>query len=268
MRVQVAVGGADGDGRRPVEVYARAEGTWRRHASGWLAVADGTGPADDFAVWPPAGAEPAEVAGLYAGLAERGYGYGPAFRGLRAAWRRGQEIFAEVALPEGTEAGGFGVHPALLDAALHGAALDGAVLAGPAGPPGQVLLPFAWSGVTVHGPGASALRVRLSRAGDGSLAVAAADDAGAPVVSVASVVLRPVPPGQLRGGSQQRDDLSAVAWVPVPVPESGGHLPEVVRAGAGTGCGAGSARAEVGRVLGWCSAGWPGTGRMCLRFRG
>ena len=106
-----------------------------------------------------------------------------------------------------------------------------------------MLLPFAWSGVTVHGPGASALRVRLSRAGDGSLVVAAADDAGAPVVSVASVVLRPVPPGQLRGGSQRRDDLYAVEWVPVPAPEAGGDLPEVVRAGAGAGCGAETARA-------------------------
>ena len=104
VRVQVAVGGADGDERRSVEVYAQAEGTWRRHASGWLAVADGTGPADDFAVWPPAGAEPAGVAGLYAGLAARGYGYGPAFRGLRAAWRRGGEVFAEVALPRRSEA--------------------------------------------------------------------------------------------------------------------------------------------------------------------
>ena len=132
--VQVAVGGADGDGRRPVEVYAQAEGTWRRHASGWLAVAAGIGPADDFGVWPPAGAVPAEVAGLYAGLAVRGYGYGTAFRGLRAAWRRGGDVFAEVALPEGVEAGGFGVHPALLDAALHGAALDGAALSGAALP--------------------------------------------------------------------------------------------------------------------------------------
>ncbi|HEY2264443.1 MAG TPA: acyltransferase domain-containing protein, partial [Streptosporangiaceae bacterium] len=233
VRVQVAVGGADGDGRRAVEVYAQAEGSWRRHASGWLAVAAGTGPADDFVVWPPAGAQPAEVADLYAGLAERGYGYGPAFRGLRAAWRHGDDVFAEVALPEEVEASGFGVHPALLDAALHGAVLTGTALAGAAlpgsgGPPGQVLLPFAWSGVEVHGLGASALRVRLSRAGDGSLAIAAADDAGAPVVSVASVVLRPVPPGQLRGGGQRRDDLYAVDWVPVPAAEPGGQLPEVV----------------------------------------
>ena len=273
VRVQVAVGGADGDGRRPVEVYARPAGdAWVRHASGWLAVADGAGPADDFAVWPPAGAEPAGVADLYAGLAARGYGYGPAFRGLRAAWRRGGDVFAEVVLPEGVEAGGFGVHPALLDAALHGAVLPGAMLAGAQAPAGHVLLPFAWSGVTVHGPGASALRVRLSRAGDGSLAIAAADDSGVPVMSVESVTLRPLPVEKLVAGDGAGGELSAVEWVPVPAPEAGGHLPEVVHAGAGAGCGAEAARAEVGRVLGqvqeWLAAERPAAARLAVVTRG
>ncbi|WP_420897070.1 polyketide synthase dehydratase domain-containing protein, partial [Kitasatospora aureofaciens] len=65
------------------------------------------------------------MSGLYEGLAGAGFGYGPAFRGLRAAWRRGDEVFAEVALPEGTEGAGFGLHPALFDACLHGFALAG-----------------------------------------------------------------------------------------------------------------------------------------------
>ena len=294
VRVQVAVGGADGDGRRTVEVYARPAGdAWVRHASGWLAVTGSPGEA--LTVWPPAGAEPAGVGDLYAGLAARGYGYGPAFRGLRAAWRRGEDIFAEVALPEGIEAGGFGVHPALLDAALHGAALPGAaldgaaldgaaldgaggaalpgaMLAGAQAPAGQVLLPFSWSGVSVHGPGASALRVRLSRAGDGSLAVAAADDGGVPVMSVESVTLRPLPVEKLVAGDGAGGELSAVEWVPVPAREPGGHLPEVVHAGAGTGCGAEAARAEVGRVLGlvqeWLAADRPAAARLAVVTRG
>ena len=131
--------------------------------------------------------------------------------------------------------------------------------------------------MTVHGPGASALRVRLSPAGDGSLAIAAADDAGAPVASVASVVLRPVPPGQFRGGSQRRDDLYAEAWVPVPAREPGDQQPEVVRAGAGAECGAEAARvevarAEVGRVLGlvqeWLAAERPAAARLAVVTRG
>ena len=46
--------------------------------------------------WPPEGAEPLDVDGLYDRLAELGFGYGPAFQGVTAAWRRGDELFAEV----------------------------------------------------------------------------------------------------------------------------------------------------------------------------
>ena len=56
-------------------------------------------------------------------LAARGYEYGPAFQGLTAMWRRGDEVFAEVALPQDLAAGEFGVHPVLLDAALHAVAV-------------------------------------------------------------------------------------------------------------------------------------------------
>ena len=38
--------------------------------------------------------------GLYERLAGGGLVYGPAFRGLREVWRRGEDLFAEVALPE------------------------------------------------------------------------------------------------------------------------------------------------------------------------
>ncbi|NBH03978.1 polyketide synthase dehydratase domain-containing protein, partial [Amycolatopsis sp. SID8362] len=48
--------------------------------------------------WPPEGARPVDVEGYYDLLAERGFGYGPAFRGLRAVWRRGDQVFAEIEL--------------------------------------------------------------------------------------------------------------------------------------------------------------------------
>ena len=35
VRLQVAVGGADHDGRRPVQVHAQVTGPWTRHARGW-----------------------------------------------------------------------------------------------------------------------------------------------------------------------------------------------------------------------------------------
>ena len=67
--------------------------------------------------WPPAGAERVEPEDLRARLAEAGFEYGPAFQGLTAAWRDGEDLFAEVSLPaeRAEEARGFGLHPALLD---------------------------------------------------------------------------------------------------------------------------------------------------------
>ena len=157
--------------------------------------------------------------GLYEGLAAGGYGYGPAFRGLRAAWRRGDEVFAEVALPEESPAAGsFGLHPALLDAALHAAGHR----RGPASRCGEVRLPFAWTGVRCSG-GASALRVRLVQDAGGGVSLAAADAAGAPVVSVGSLVLAAGGGGAAgRQGTGLRDALFTVEWVPV---GGGGAVP-------------------------------------------
>ena len=231
VQVQVVVGGPDESGQRAVEVFSRAggtggEGLWTRHASGRLAPAaePDAGLAAEFTVWPPQGAVPADVGSLYEELAAGGYGYGPAFRGLRAAWRCGQDVFAEVALPEDAtaRAGSFGVHPALLDAALHAAGLVGG--AEPSdGDAGAVRMPFAWTGVSLHAAGTPVLRVRLRRAADGGLSLAAADGAGMPVVSVASLVTRPIAAGQLAAaGSGLADALFAVQWAPVPVPAVGG----------------------------------------------
>ena len=219
VQVQVTVNGPGEDGRRAVEVYSRggdAEGPWTRHASGLLSQATppAAEPAGDFAVWPPRDAVPVEVAGWYEALAVGGYGYGPAFRGLRAAWRRGEDVFAEVALPEeaAADAGSFGVHPALLDAALHAAGLAAPGTAAD----DTVRMPFAWTGVSLHATGASALRVRLRTAARGTLSLTAADAAGLPVVSVDGLVTRPAA-GQLEAaGGGPLDALFSVEWVPIP----------------------------------------------------
>ncbi|MFB7505847.1 type I polyketide synthase, partial [Streptomyces broussonetiae] len=147
VAVQVAVGEPDDLGRRNVTVHTRAddEAPWTQHAAGALTPAAPAAPAAaaDLTVWPPPQAQPLDVASVYPDLADQGYGYGPTFQGLRAAWRQGDDVYAEVALPAGAaaDAGEFGLHPALLDAALHAADLD-------APPRPEVLLPFAWTGVT------------------------------------------------------------------------------------------------------------------------
>ncbi|MGQ0836943.1 SDR family NAD(P)-dependent oxidoreductase, partial [Actinokineospora sp.] len=211
VQVQIAVGAADAAGRRTITVHSRPEGAvdepWRRHAAGVLDVA-GDRPDFDTAVWPPAGAEPVDVTGCYDGFAEAGFGYGPVFQGLRAVWVRGVEVFAEVSLPEQVQdAGAFGLHPALFDAGLHAIGV-----AGLATEPGMV--PFSWEGVALHGAGAAALRVRLTRSADSAddtVSIVLADTAGGLVASVDALVLRASAEQRATGN----DALFRVDWTPV-----------------------------------------------------
>ncbi|MCG8918275.1 acyltransferase domain-containing protein, partial [Actinokineospora sp. PR83] len=196
--LRVAVSGPTPDGSREVEVHSRAEGSadsdaWTRHASGTLAPGapvSGTAAAGEPLPWPPEGADRLDTGSAYDLFAQRGFAYGPTFRGLTAAWKRGEELFAEVELPADTaDASGFAVHPALLDAALH------VVLLGTADPGTEGKaphLPFAWGGVTVHATGATAARVRIAPAGQDTVSVTVTDVAGAPLVTAESLVFRPV----------------------------------------------------------------------------
>ncbi|MFC5661357.1 type I polyketide synthase [Kitasatospora misakiensis] len=222
-QVQVAVGTADESGRRSIGVYARPDDTadWTRHAGGTLSAGDAGDGGDGGAgwqptgVWPPEGAEPVDLDGFYASVARDGFDYGPSFRGLRAMWRAGEDVYGEVALPEPERdrAGGYGVHPALLDAALH------AGLVGNTGE--QVLLPFAWNNVRLHRPGAVALRLRLAPAGPDAMSLDVADETGLPVASVGALRARPVSVDQLRAAARAGlgDALFRVEWAPVPAVE-------------------------------------------------
>ncbi|MFF8575621.1 type I polyketide synthase [Streptomyces sp. NPDC015408] len=227
VRVQVAVGAPDANGSRAVEIYSQREDgpgdedAWTRHATGTLSVAPtSAGETEaDLTAWPPAGAEPVEIGDFYGDLSERGYGYGPAFQGVRAVWRRGDEVFAEVALPEEhrAEAGRFGIHPALLDAALQAGTIGSA---GDAEEPGEPVLAFAWNGLVLHAAGASALRVRIAPNGPDALSVRAADEAGGPVVTLDSLVSRAVSAGQLEtpADTTVANALFRLEWSEVPVP--------------------------------------------------
>ena len=218
VRIQVIVGAPDDSGRRAVAIYSRADaltGDWQRHAVGAMTNA-GVSPGFDFGgQWPPVGVVPLSVDAAHARLSGAGLEYGPAFRGLRKVWQGDGCVLAEVGAPDEllSGVGGFGLHPALLDAALQ--ALGAADLG--AGAEG---LPFAWRGVTLHARGASVLRVRLSVLPDGrGVKVDVADSVGAPVVSVGSLVLRGVPVGVVGGGVGR--SLFGVDWIPAPTPAVG-----------------------------------------------
>ncbi|MFE7037011.1 type I polyketide synthase, partial [Streptomyces sp. NPDC057621] len=216
VNVQVVVGRPDASGRRSADVHARPEGDgpWTRHASAVLAPpgpADPTPPMPATAQWPPPDAEPVDVDLL--NQAGPAYEFGPMFRNLRAAWRRGTEVFADVRLPEEarTRAGRYGLHPALLDSALRPADLVGDRVRGSE----EVWLPFVWTGVTLHASGATDLRVRISPAGPEGVSLEITDTSGAPVASVASIVERPVPVEGLTGTAPS-PSLLRLRWEPAP----------------------------------------------------
>ncbi|MER8262541.1 SDR family NAD(P)-dependent oxidoreductase, partial [Streptomyces albidoflavus] len=218
VQLQLTLGEADGAGRREVAVHSRPEAApadahWTRHARAVLATG-GHPDAGHLTAWPPPDATSVDLEGYYARLADGGLDYGPAFQGLRAVWRDGDTLYAEVRLPDShrAEADRYGLHPALLDAALH------ALGCGTDSGTGLGQLPFAWSGVSLHATGAQALRVRLTRIGDDSVALLVADETGAPVATADSFVLRPLATATA-GRDATLDALFRVEWSPVPVGE-------------------------------------------------
>ncbi|WP_443072633.1 type I polyketide synthase [Streptomyces sp. RPT161] len=226
VRIQVAIGGPGDGGRRTLGVHARpadtAEAPWTVHATGVLAPGAPGAELEDGRVWPPQGAVPVDLNAFHESRPE--LVRGSAGQVVRTAWRSGEEVLAEVRLPEhlADDAGSFGLHPALLDAVLPLVSLTGLDDA-----PGG-MSPAAWSGVSLHAVGASVLRVRLRRTGEDTVTLTAADAAGDPVLSVRSLTLRPQgveAPRPVAGQS-----LLRLEWLPAPVlaaavPETGGHDP-------------------------------------------
>ncbi|MFD4137004.1 type I polyketide synthase [Streptomyces goshikiensis] len=226
VQIQVTAGAPDASGRRAVAVYSRSAASadaadgddepWLRHAVGLLTDEVRVATAD-LGTWPPTGATPLPVDDAYELLDASGLHYGPLFRGLRAAWRRDGELFAELALAGSTQedADAFGLHPALLDSALHTLALGADIPAGPDDDSADgARLPFAWTGVRLHAAGASTARVRLAPAGHGAVSLELADSAGQPVASVDSLALRAVSPEQIGAAARagRPESLFQVDW--------------------------------------------------------
>ncbi|MEV6005128.1 type I polyketide synthase, partial [Streptomyces griseomycini] len=210
VQLRVTVEPPTADGQRELAVHSRPQDAdpgvpWTRHATALLDVDEDT--ADfDLVEWPPPGAHEIDVEARYDTLAEAGYDYGPAFQGLRAAWRTGRDVYAEVSLPAELDAASFGLHPAVLDAALHAVGL--------LREDGGTVLPFSWSGVTRYTEGADALRVRLSARGEDGVVLRVTDSAGKPVLSAEAVTMRPFTADLTAG--RGTDSLFRLEWRPAP----------------------------------------------------
>ncbi|ORW27356.1 fatty acyl-AMP ligase [Mycobacterium paraense] len=192
--LQILVQPLDEQGRRPFTVHSRTGGqlgdAWTLHASGTLSADE---PVAGATTTPSPPVEALDQDDFYNGLAQRGYQYGGLFRSVRGIATdpaRPDVVQAEVALPAGTDVAGYGIHPALLDAALHPLA---AVLERTDGTDQASLrVPYAFTGVTLYATAASQLHVQLTRTGEDTYELRATDPTGAPVITIGALTLREV----------------------------------------------------------------------------
>ncbi|MFE2626689.1 type I polyketide synthase [Streptomyces sp. NPDC059374] len=241
--VQVVVDGPDESGRRPFAIYSRFEDApdptpWTRHVTGTLATERRPVPGpEEFGVgdgqWPPADARPVDISGVYDYLTGKGYHFGPMFRGLRAVWLRGRDLFVEVALPDHAErdALAYRLHPSLLDAAMSATDFLGGRRPQDTGA-GQ--LPFSWAGVRLHSAGGrSRLLARINwlgsdeQAGSEAVRIDLAAPDGTPVASVESLVVRPVTADKLvaegaaQTGTRHLESVFRPGWTQLPLGDAG-----------------------------------------------
>ncbi|MFF1516512.1 type I polyketide synthase [Streptomyces sp. NPDC058305] len=226
IQVRLVAGAPDESGRRSLDVYARPDGAdtdpaaggWTRHAMGTLAPPTTVAAQDAGlpAVWPPPGATALPIEGLYDSLADAGFDYGPTFRGLREVWRRGTDLFALATLPVSgdTSAGdGFALHPALFDSVLHAVVAGGVIeVTGDQG-----WMPFSWSGADLTATCGPTVKVRLSPAGEGAVAVTVADEHGRTLARIRALTFRPASPEQVHAAHGSRHQpLYELQWHPAP----------------------------------------------------
>ena len=207
--LQVVADAPGADGVRTVRVFSRSDDDgWQPCASGAIAPGEPSGARCDWAAnWPPAEASPVDVSAGYAALLDLGYDYGPAFRGVSAAWTRPGEYFAEVVVADELESDGFGIHPAVLDATFHPLLLAG-------GTGGELKLPFVFGGVSLTATDARVLRVRLAVSGDDAQ-VQVTDPSGNLVFGIEALRVRSVSPAALAGAGSAGPVGYRVDWLPV-----------------------------------------------------
>ncbi len=217
--LQIAVHSAEDGGRRSFTVHSRtgeehSPAAWTLHASGFLSAEH-----HPVSALPTPAIDTIDQDSFYDDLAGHGYSYGGPFRSVRGVGHdpiQPDIVYAEVELPVDTDITGYGIHPALLDAALHplAAALyrtaSDADVAAPR-------LPFAFTGITLHATAARRLHVQLTSTGPNTFMLHAADPTGAPVITIRTLTLRELPPtlGQAAAVAGLHDSMFLLSWPPL-----------------------------------------------------
>ncbi|MGW7090483.1 polyketide synthase dehydratase domain-containing protein, partial [Streptomyces sp. NPDC054871] len=160
---------------------------------------------------------------MYEELAERGYAYGSGFQGLTGLWRGGDGHvrYAEVTLPQEHTGGhgpdAFGLHPALLDAALHTLLVDSDNT--------DIRVPFAWTSVSLYATGATHLRVKAVQTGPDMAEITLYDGEGGLVAKIGELTLRTLSPAEAQADAPAvTDHLYTVRWTPQPLDTSPADL--------------------------------------------
>ncbi|MFS0693260.1 SDR family NAD(P)-dependent oxidoreductase [Streptomyces nitrosporeus] len=227
VRLQVRIESDEGAGRRRITINSQVsrstgqgdDSTWTCHASGYLKNSSGDVQEQsraDMTTWPPADAEPLDTTDLYPALARLGYNFGSDFQNIHKIWQRDGEVFVEVKMPERyrPEAGVFGIHPLLLDAAAHWQLtnLDSADGISER----QVPLLFAAEGARLIHPGSDTLRAHLTQRAGQSVGMDLFDESGRHVARIAGLSTRPISQDRLRQAIRptESEPFLEIRWTP------------------------------------------------------
>lgn len=191
--------GEDDDGGRwfEYEILSEGRGSETPHASGRVrcsADASAADPVDLAAVNQAIEGANRDRDALYARFEALGLRYGPTMQGIAELRSDGHEVIARLRLPGASDAR-FGLHPAMMDAAMQ---CTVCLLAGLDGEVGAAVMPFAFDDMMIHGDTTDDMWVWVRRApgapiaGMPSLDIDLLDDQGLPRVSIRGLISRTV----------------------------------------------------------------------------
>ncbi|WP_456319950.1 SDR family NAD(P)-dependent oxidoreductase [Mycobacterium basiliense] len=193
--LQITIHPPDDTNRRPLTVHTRTttndhHNPWHLHATATLSTHQPPTPTNHT----PPPLQPINPDDFYHQLATHGLHYQPPFQNVHALHHpptNPDTIYAHIALPPDTTTTGYGIHPALLDAALH--PLTTLTHTHPDTDPDTTPLPFALTGITLHATTATQLHTQLTRTNTNTYTLHATDPTGAPVITITTLTLRDLP---------------------------------------------------------------------------